>query len=369
MKKSRFTEEQIIGILQQQEAGRTTAEVCRETGISAATFYAWKAKFGGLNVTEAQRLRQLEAENAKLRRVVADLTLDNVALRDVLSKNGEARAQKRSGGLLATTAWPLSAPRGFSGGQRAQSAALPEQARLRDPDQGASARFSPGAPALGLTQRVPRVSMCCCGAKAWLSTARKRTGSPARTFASAPQEAAQTGQSRHARDLGAHAPAPTVDGGLRPRHSGLWARLSHAQRDGRRQPPSLSPRSRHQPERASCGARLGRATSASWHASGVAPGQRAGVPQSGPGRVGARAWRGAALHRAGQTDSERAHRVVQWPLRDECLKQERFTSLFHARCILAEWKLDYNTVRSHSALDYLTPTEWAQQHAHLSTFD
>jgi putative transposase len=86
MKQSRFTEEQIIGILKQQEAGRPTAEVCREAGISSATFYSWKAKFGGMSVSDAQRLRQLESENAKLRRVVADLTLDNVALKDVLSK-------------------------------------------------------------------------------------------------------------------------------------------------------------------------------------------------------------------------------------------------------------------------------------------
>jgi putative transposase len=86
MKQSRFSEEQIIGILKQQESGRTTAEVCREAGISSATFYSWKAKFGGMSVSEAQRLRQLEAENAKLRRVVADLTLDNVALKDVLAK-------------------------------------------------------------------------------------------------------------------------------------------------------------------------------------------------------------------------------------------------------------------------------------------
>jgi len=86
MKTSRFSEEQIIGILKQQEAGRTVADVCREAGISPATFYQWKAKFGGMSVSEAQRLRQLEAENAKLRRVVADQALDIVALKDVLSK-------------------------------------------------------------------------------------------------------------------------------------------------------------------------------------------------------------------------------------------------------------------------------------------
>jgi putative transposase len=84
--KSRFSEEQIIGILRQQESGMPTAQVCREHGISAATFYKWKAKFGGMNVGEAQRLRQLEDENTKLKRLVADLSLDNIALKDVLSK-------------------------------------------------------------------------------------------------------------------------------------------------------------------------------------------------------------------------------------------------------------------------------------------
>jgi putative transposase len=86
MKQSRFSEEQIIGILKQQESGRTTADVCREAGISSATFYSWKAKFGGMSVSEAQRLRQLEAENAKLRRIVADQAIDIVALKDVVSK-------------------------------------------------------------------------------------------------------------------------------------------------------------------------------------------------------------------------------------------------------------------------------------------
>ncbi len=85
--KRRFSEEQIISILKQQESGIATSELCRQHNISSATFYKWKAKFGGMNASEAQKLRQLEAENAKLKRIVADLTLDNVALKDVLSKN------------------------------------------------------------------------------------------------------------------------------------------------------------------------------------------------------------------------------------------------------------------------------------------
>ena len=85
--KSRFSEEQIIGILKQQESGRRVAEICREQNISPKTFSAWKGKYGGLKVNEAQRLRQLESENTKLKRIVADQAMDVVALKDLLSKN------------------------------------------------------------------------------------------------------------------------------------------------------------------------------------------------------------------------------------------------------------------------------------------
>ena len=86
MKRKRFTEEQIIGILREQEAGVATAEVCRRHGVSSATFYKWKAKFGGMDVSEARRLKALEDENAKLKRMLADSMLDNVALKDLLGK-------------------------------------------------------------------------------------------------------------------------------------------------------------------------------------------------------------------------------------------------------------------------------------------
>ena len=85
--KKRFTDEQIIGILKQQESGVKTVDVCREHNISQNTFYAWKSKYGGMSVSEAQRLKSLEAENAKLKRLLADAMLDNVALKDLLSKN------------------------------------------------------------------------------------------------------------------------------------------------------------------------------------------------------------------------------------------------------------------------------------------
>ena len=86
MKRSRFTEEQIIAVLREQGAGLLTAEVCRKHGISTATFYAWKAKFGGMEGSEAKRLKQLEDENAKLKRLLADAMLDNAALKDLVTK-------------------------------------------------------------------------------------------------------------------------------------------------------------------------------------------------------------------------------------------------------------------------------------------
>ena len=86
MKRSRYSEEQIIGILKEQEAGVPVAELCRKHGMSDATFYNWKSKYGGLEVSEAKRLRALEAENARLKRLLADAMLDNAALKDLLGK-------------------------------------------------------------------------------------------------------------------------------------------------------------------------------------------------------------------------------------------------------------------------------------------
>ena len=86
MKRSRFTEDQIIGILKEHEAGVPVAELCRKYGVSTASLYKWKAKYGGMDVSEAKKLRALEDENAKLKRLLADAMLDNSALKDLLGK-------------------------------------------------------------------------------------------------------------------------------------------------------------------------------------------------------------------------------------------------------------------------------------------
>ena len=90
MKKTRFSETKIVSMLKQQESGVPTADICREIGISKATFYNWKAKYGGLEVKEVKRLKELEAENAKLKKMFAEVSMENYALKDVLEKSFKA---------------------------------------------------------------------------------------------------------------------------------------------------------------------------------------------------------------------------------------------------------------------------------------
>jgi putative transposase len=88
MKKSKFTDTQIISLLREVESGMKVEEICREHGISSATYYKWKSKFGGMDTSELKRIRELEEENAKLKRMYADVSLENLAMKDLFSKKG-----------------------------------------------------------------------------------------------------------------------------------------------------------------------------------------------------------------------------------------------------------------------------------------
>lgn len=112
MKKTRYTEEQIAFALKQAETGTRVEEVCRKMGISEATFYNWKKKFGGMGVTELRRLRQLEEENQCLKRLVADLSLDKVMLQEVIKKSSEAGSEA-SGGTFSAGGLPYQCPAGM----------------------------------------------------------------------------------------------------------------------------------------------------------------------------------------------------------------------------------------------------------------
>jgi putative transposase len=105
MRKSKFSEEQITYALRQVESGSPPADVCRQLGVSEATFYIWKKKYAHLGVSELRKLRSLEDENARLKRLVADLTLDKHMLAEALRKRSKARASARIGGLVSGGLW------------------------------------------------------------------------------------------------------------------------------------------------------------------------------------------------------------------------------------------------------------------------
>lgn len=137
MKRSKFTESQIVFALQQAETGVAVAEVCRKLGVSEATFYNWKKKYGGLGPAELRRLRQLEEENARLKQIVADLTLDKQMLQDVLKKSSEVPAAARVGPAVAGGVSGFGTPGLRDGAVGAHRLSLPRAPPRRSRDTAA----------------------------------------------------------------------------------------------------------------------------------------------------------------------------------------------------------------------------------------
>ena len=120
MKKSRFTETQVVAILKESDAGMKVVELCRKHGISDATYYKWKSKYGGMEASDLKRVRELEAENAKLKRMYAELALENTAMKDLIAKNSRAGRAARISALSGagtpvarSTGLPLCRPVSF----------------------------------------------------------------------------------------------------------------------------------------------------------------------------------------------------------------------------------------------------------------
>ncbi len=128
MRRSRFSEEQIIGILREHEVGAATSESCRRHGISDATFYKWKAKYGGMEVSDAKRLKGLEDENRRLKKLLAEAVLDNAALKDLLGNSAEACGTADGGGPADGRARAEPAARVQAGGDRPFDSALSTEA-------------------------------------------------------------------------------------------------------------------------------------------------------------------------------------------------------------------------------------------------
>ena len=107
MRKSRFTESRIVAILHEADSGMKVRDICREHGISDATFYNWKSKYGGMSVSELKRMKELEAENARLKRMYADLALENQAMKDLIEKSSDAAREARGGGVSGQGTFPF----------------------------------------------------------------------------------------------------------------------------------------------------------------------------------------------------------------------------------------------------------------------
>ena len=354
MKQKRFTDEQIIGILKEADAGMVVADLCRKHGMSSATFYAWKSKHGGLELSEARRLRGLEEENAKLKRLLAEAMLDNAGLKDLLGKNGDARREARSGRTSPGE------PRGERAAgvrhrHRPDQHSVSVAARRRCRAARAAARAGPAAPALRLSAAAHPVL------REGVRVNRKKTQ---RLYT----EEGLTVRKRKSRRraVGARAPLPVL---ALPNER--WSLdFVHDQLVGGRRFRVLNVMDDVTRE---C---LAAVVGTSISGKRVARELAALVVRRGkPGVIvsdnGTELTSNAVLSWAGEAGIDWHYIAPGKPtqngtvesfngrMRDELLNETLFTSLAHAREAVAAWADDYNAERPHSALGYATPTAYA----------
>jgi len=354
MNRSRFTEEQIIGMLKEQEAGMSTADVCRKHGVSSATFYKFKARYGGLEVSDARRLKALEDENAKLKKLLAEAMLDNAILKDVAAKNGSARRQAGGGGTCRGNPRGEPAPgvSGSGGGsvERARPKRAPGRCRDAGGDEGGCGR----APAV----RLPAPALHAGSAGDRDEPEEAEAALPRGTAPGAPTWRAQAGTRHAATDAGAEGRQPALEHRFRQRRLHRRAAIPGACYRRRIQPgmpgagcrylalrPPRRPRTRlaDRPARPAGDNRLR---------------QRDGADLDGDPKLVSAHRRRLALHRSRKVHAR--HGFVEsfnGRFRDEVL----FTSLREAREQIRSWQHDYNHHRPHSGLGNIPPAEFAEK--------
>ncbi|WP_371130868.1 IS3 family transposase [Phenylobacterium sp.] len=357
MKRSRFTEEQNIGILREQEAGVAVADLCRKHGLSSPTFYKWKAKFGGMDVSEARRLKALEDENTKLKRLLADAMLDNVALKDLPGKKVVTPAAHREAAAYLQSTYEMSERRACRviGSDRASvryQATRPDDGDLRERLKAlAQERRRFGYRRLHVLlrregqvvnrRRVQRIY------REEKLTVRRRGGRNRAVGTRRPIEIPLAANQHWSLDFvsdqmtdGRRFRILTVIDNCTRECLALVADTSLSGRRVARELDTIIAQ-RGRPDmivsdngtELTSNAILGWTdeTGVDWHY--IAPGkpQQNGFNESFNGR-----------------------------LRDELLNETLFRSLPHARVVLEDWRRDYNEVRPHSKLSWMTPRDYAR---------
>ncbi|WP_408015293.1 IS3 family transposase [Sandaracinobacteroides hominis] len=358
MKRSRFSDEQIIAIVKEQEAGMATAEVCRRHGISLATFYKWKAKYGGLEVSEAKRLRSLEDENAKLKKLLAEAMLDIAVLKDISAQKMVTPDAKRNAVAHAREQFGLSERRACSLIGVARRVVRYEP--TRPDDAGLRVRLRELA---GERRRFGYRRLGYLLAREGLAPNHKKL---LRIYREEGLKVRRRGGRKRA--LGTRAPM-TMPQGPNQRWSldfvsdafacGRRFRILRVVDDFTRECLALVA------DTSLSGARVAR------ELDGVLAAR--GKPLTVVSDNGTELTSTSILRWSQERQVEWHYIAPGKPtqnafvesfngrLRDECLNETLFTSLAHARSILAAWKHDYNTVRPHSKLGGRTPAEIAGQ--------